>query len=90
LTEPSYYHIQNVTKKNFNFIIDTLLSYSLQFIFDTISTRLKTLFKKRTKKQNNDDLTSDDRKRWFVVPFIHKMTDKFKNIKNFKNKTSIF
>jgi len=69
-------------QKNFNLIIDTLLSndYPLQFIFDTISTRLKTLFKKRTKKQNNEDLTNEDRKRWFVVPFIEKLTDKFKNI----------
>jgi len=39
-------------QKNFNFIIDMLLSndYPIRFIFDIISTRLKTLFKKRTKK----------------------------------------
>jgi len=37
-------------QKNFKFIIDTLLSngYPLQFIFDTISRRFKTLFKKQT------------------------------------------
>jgi len=64
-------------QKNFNFIIDTLLSndYPLQFIFDTILTRLKTLFKKRTKKQNYDDLTGEDSKRWFVIPYINYSTN---------------
>jgi len=41
-------------QKSFNFIIDTLLSndYPFQYIFDTISIGLKTLFKKRTKKEH--------------------------------------
>jgi len=44
---------QKFHQKNFNFIINTLLSnnYPLQFIFDTISIRLKTFFKKRTKNR---------------------------------------
>jgi len=47
--------------------------------------------KKRTKKQNNDDLTDEDRKRWFVIPFIYKLTDKFKNIaKILKTKQAFF
>jgi len=33
----------------------------------------------RTKKQNFDSLTDEDRKR-FIVSFIYKLTDKFKNI----------
>jgi len=79
-------------QKNFNFIIDTLLSnnYPLQFIFDTISTRLKTRFKKRTKKQNNDDFTDENRKRWSAVSFIYKLTDKFKNIAKIKTKLALF
>jgi len=79
-------------QKNFNFIIDTLLSndYPFQFIFDIISTRLKTLFKKRTKKQNNDDLT-DEKKMICGSIYFYKLTDKFKNIvKILKTKLAFF
>jgi len=42
-------------QKNLLFIMETFLNngYPLQFIFDTISTRLKLLFKKRTKKTDS-------------------------------------
>jgi len=43
-------------EKNLNFIIETFINnyYLLQFIFNTIQTRLKSLFNKRTKKQVTD------------------------------------
>jgi len=74
-------------QKNLIFIIDTFLSngYPLQFIFDTISMRLKSLFKKRTKKQNADNINDEGRKGWFVLPFIPKVTENFKHITNILN-----
>jgi len=40
-------------EKNLEFIIETFIDndYPLKFIFDTINMRLKSIFKKRTKKQ---------------------------------------
>jgi len=50
-------------QKNFDFIIETFVgNYPLHFIFDTIHTRLKSLFNKRTKKQNLDNINDDGRK----------------------------
>jgi len=45
------YHV-----KNLNFIINTFLlnDYSLDFIFNTINLRLKTLFNKRTNTPVNN------------------------------------
>jgi len=87
LSHPRYH------QKNFNFIIETFLSngYPLSFIFDTISSRLKNLFNKRTKKQNSDDIKDDGYKGWFLIPYIPKIADKFKNIANIiKTKLAFF
>jgi len=63
----------------------------LQFIFDTIHIRLNNLFKKRIKKQNLNNTNDDGYKYWFVIPFIPKLTDKFKNITNIiKSKLTFF
>jgi len=69
-------------KKNLNFKIEMFLSnnYPLQFIFDTIRKRLKILFNKRTKKQNLDNINNDEKKGWFLIPFIPNVTDEFKRI----------
>jgi len=58
-------------QKNFDFISETFLrnSYPLEFIFDTISNRLKNLINKKTKKQNLNNITDDDHKGWFLIPF---------------------
>jgi len=80
-------------QSNFEFIIETFLSngYPLKFIFDTIAIRIKNLIKKRTKKQNLNHETDDDHMGWFVIPFISKMTDKFKKItNNLKTKLAFF
>jgi len=41
-------------EKNLEFIIETFINndYPLKFIFDTINVRLKSIFKKRNKKQS--------------------------------------
>jgi len=73
-------------QKNFKFIIETFLcnGYPLKFIFDTILMRLKSLFNEKTKNQNSNEI-DDGYKGWFVIPFIPKLTEKFKNItKNLK------
>jgi len=71
-------------QKNFNFIIETFLSngYPLKFIFDTIYFRLKTLFKKRSKEQIQNNIIDTEKTRWFLIPFIPKLSEKFKKITN--------
>jgi len=52
---------------------------------------LKNLFNKRTKKQNLNNTTDDDHKGWFLIPFIPKLTEKFKKIaNNLKTKLAFF
>jgi len=61
------------------------MAIHFNFIFDTISMRLKSLFKKRIKKQNANNLNDNGRKGWFVLPFIPKVTKNFKHITNILN-----
>jgi len=52
--------------------------------------RLKSLFNKRTKKQITDN-TNEERTSWFLILFIKRITDKFKNIANrLKTKLAFF
>jgi len=69
-------------ERNLNFIIETFINnnYPLQFKFNTIQTRLKSLFNKRTKKQVTDIPEEERINSWFLIPYIQKVTDKFKNI----------
>jgi len=75
-------------QRNLKFIIETFLSnnYLLKFIFDTIHKRLKTLFSKRAKKQNADNSNDEEKKGWFIIPFIPNVTENFKHITNMINK----
>jgi len=87
LSDPKFH------QRNFNFIIETFLTngYPLKFIFDTISIRLKNLFNKKTKKQNQNNTIDADQKGWFLIPFIPKLAEKFKNItNNLKTKMAFF
>jgi len=81
LSHPGYH------QDNLNFVVKTFLSngYPLQFIFDTIQKRLKSLFNKRTKKQNTDNSNDNEKKGWFIIPFISKVTENFKHITNIIN-----
>jgi len=76
-------------ERNLNFIIETFINnnYPLQFIFNTIQIRLKSLFK-RTKKQVTDIPEEERINGWFFISYIQKVTDKFKNIAS-SNKSSI-
>jgi len=79
-------------EKNLKFVVETFVSnnYSLQFIFDRIHMRLKSLFNKQTKKQITDN-TNEQRTTWFVIPFIKKVTEKFRNISDgLKSKLAFF
>jgi len=87
LSHPKY------QEKNLKYIIETFINnnYPLQFIFETIHMRLKSLIKKRTKKQNSE--SSDEMKRtsWFLIPYIKKVSEKFKNIaQGIESKLSYF
>jgi len=56
--------------------------YPLNFIFETISNRLKKLLNNKTKKQNFENLNDEGYRGWFLILFILKLTEKFKNIAN--------
>ncbi|KYN20120.1 hypothetical protein ALC57_07527, partial [Trachymyrmex cornetzi] len=81
LSVPKYH------EKNLKIVIETLLinDYPLDFIFETINNRLKSLVHKKTlkqKQQTNDDnsINELDNKSWFVVPYINNITEKFIDI----------
>jgi len=79
-------------EKNLNFIIETFMGndYLLDFIIDTISMRFKKLLNNKTRKQN-ETFNDDGYKGWFLIPFIPKLNEKFKNIANtFKSKLAFF
>lgn len=67
-------------------IINVLLEndYPIDFIFKIINARLKSLFLKRTLKQNNDICTTSNKNEnktsWFTIPYIPNTSDKFRNI----------
>jgi len=86
LSHPKYH------EKNLKFIIETFISnnYPLQFIFNVIHMRLKSLLNKQTKKQITNN-TNEEKKSWFVIPYIKKVTDTFKHITNrLKTKLAFF
>jgi len=86
LSHPRFHH------NNLKFIIETFLSndYPLHFIFETIHNRLRILSKKRTKKQNLDNLNDDGKKSWFLIPFIPNVTEKFRHITNILNSKIVY
>jgi len=79
-------------QKNINVIIEIFMSngYPLDFIMNTIFNRIKKLINNKTKKQI-DIQNNEEVKRWFVMPFIPNLTEKFQNIANFlKSKLAFF
>ncbi|KYN19367.1 hypothetical protein ALC57_08283 [Trachymyrmex cornetzi] len=69
-------------KKNLMIVIETLLmnDYPLDFIFNIINYRLKSLVPKKTFKQkNNTDTNNEDEKKiWFTIPYLNKISDRFR------------
>jgi len=43
---------------------------------------LKSFLKNEQKKNNLDNINDEEMKGWFLVPFISKVAEKFKNIAN--------
>lgn len=69
--------------KNFNLIINTLLEndYPLNFIFENINNRLRSLLNKRTPKQDDSMRSKKDTEPpWFTIPYVYSISDKFKNV----------
>jgi len=80
--------------KNLNFIINTFLlnDFPLDFIFNTINLRLKTLFNKRTNMPaNNVNNNNIEKINWFTISYFSNISEKFKNIiKNLNIKLSFY
>jgi len=71
--------------KNFEFIIKILFEndYPLDFIFNTISSRIKSLINDKIAKYKNNNVENfSDKKIWFTVSFIETISEKFKSITN--------
>jgi len=57
--------------------------YPLNFIFNIISSRIKSLINdKIVKHKNNDVENCSDKKNWFTIPFIKTFSGQFKSITN--------
>jgi len=74
-------------QKNLALIIKILLEndYPLEFIFNTIRSRIKSLINDKTMQQKNNNQKNElnnNKKIWFTVPYIKPTSDKFKNIIN--------
>jgi len=65
---------------NLKFVITLLLEndYPLRFVFDTINTRLKYLIRARQNRTVNNP--NESNKKWFAVPFIRSLSEKFKHV----------
>jgi len=86
LSNPKYH------EKNLKFVIEMFIKndYPLQFIFDTMRLRLKSIFNKRTKKQADKCSNNENKKGWFLIPFIKNVSEKFKTIAHGLNMTLSF
>ncbi|XP_018311680.1 uncharacterized protein [Mycetomoellerius zeteki] len=81
LSEEKFYY------KNIKLVINTLLrnDYPIEFIFDTISLRLKCLFSRRGRmeqdsKSKNDDSERDEGTPWFLIPYTNNTSKDFLRI----------
>jgi len=54
----------------------------LDFIFNTISSRIKNLVNDKIVKYKNNNENCSDKKIWFTVAFIKTISEKFKSITN--------
>ena len=77
LSSPKFHY------KNIKFIINTLLNndYPIDFIFNTIDSRLKLLFRKLMMKWNHI-VTINKYSSWFILPYVSTVSEKFFFIKN--------
>jgi len=76
LAHPKYH------EKNLRFIIDTFKSndYPVEFIFNVINSRLRTLIKGRTNTPiSRADDNKEEKIQWFTVPYFPNISEKFSN-----------
>jgi len=55
------------------FIVNIFLEndYPIKFIFDMINSRLKSLLKRKTRRQANPDtINNEEKTMWFTIPFL--------------------
>jgi len=55
------------------FIVNIFLEndYPIKFIFDMINSRLKSLLKRKTRRQANPDtINNEEKTTWFTIPFL--------------------
>jgi len=66
--------------KNLNFIINTFISndYPIDFIFNTINSRLRRLIKKKTCISSNKIDNNVEKIHWFTVPYFPNISEKCK------------
>ncbi|KYN17404.1 hypothetical protein ALC57_10305 [Trachymyrmex cornetzi] len=57
-------------------------NYPLDFIFNIINYRLKSLVHKKIFKQKNNTETDneDEKKIWFTIPYLNKISDRFRGV----------
>jgi len=69
-------------QKNLESIVNILLNndYPLDFIFKTIRTRLKSLLYNFNKQEDSNNDESDQSNKWFTIPFIDSVSNKFRGI----------
>ncbi|KYN16156.1 hypothetical protein ALC57_11588 [Trachymyrmex cornetzi] len=89
LSVPKYH------KKNLLFVIETLLNndYPVDFIFNVMNDRLKSLLHGKTLRQNseNDNGTDVINNMWFAFPYVTNVSDKFRDItKDYKVNLAYF
>jgi len=87
LAHPKYH------EKNFRFIINTFKSndYPVEFIFNTINSRVRTLIKGRTDIPIKRVDDNKEKTQWFTVPYFPNISEKFNNfIKGSNIKLSFF
>jgi len=67
-----------IPSKNLEMIIKILINdYSLDFIFKTISHRLKFLIKNQNHINKEKKKSYLIKRLWFIVPFVDNISDKF-------------
>jgi len=54
----------------------------LNLIFNKMSSRIKFLVLDESPPKNNINLTNENKKIWFTVPYVSSVSEKFKNIIN--------
>ncbi|KYM97837.1 hypothetical protein ALC62_11470 [Cyphomyrmex costatus] len=74
----------NFHEKNLKFIIDILLlnDYPLDFIFDNVSKRIKSIINKPSQLNSNDNNIIRKNINWLIIPYIKGFSERFNNIVN--------